>query len=627
MAQAPVKSALAPGTIIKNNYRIEKLIGSGGYANVYYATELTFGYERAIKEVVDPDPGVRLQFQLEARLLIDTKHPGIPRGYYLIDDKDRMYLIMEYVQGKDLEEILNDSLKARRQPLDEQQVLQWAIAVCDALTVLHSLKTPIIHRDIKPANIKITPDGRPVLIDFGLAKLHRPSKNTQVAAQGVSPGFAPPEQYMAKGKTDARTDVYGLGATIYACLTGRDAPEAPARLLSQTGAAGHGADLKPIRYYNPRVSEATERIVKKSLELSPQQRQQTAADLQRELRAALNALGGKAIDPATMEMGPVCAKCRVQNRPGLLNCAHCGAPIGLAGDSFTRGSAKRPVVAPASPGGRGGARTPAKPAAKVPPIAPIAPPSVAHPLADDKRQPTKETLIAPLQRSSKHAAVAPLSPRGTAKQPAVGNLPSPSLLAHAGAGGGVLATDIAGNTALAPRVAQTPANPPATMMTPAVSAPGAATVSQPSKKAWIKVGKTPLGGVGKVILAFGFVEVLWGALIIALGVVMAVTKGEAFPTLPFAGIWLGVALLASLLGGQAISRPVYRRKRVSGFRRGLQSFGLLLYSVVVHAVAIFGVITYSNLQTSATVAIIAFVAFGLNFLFIGIFTMLNMLNN
>ncbi|HET9980902.1 MAG TPA: protein kinase [Ktedonobacterales bacterium] len=619
MAQAPVKSALAPGTIIKNNYRIEKLIGSGGYANVYYATELTFGYERAIKEVTDPDPGVRLQFQLEARLLIDTKHPGIPRGYYLIDDKDRMYLIMEYVQGKDLEEILNDSLKSRRQPLDEKQVLEWAIAVCDALTVLHSLKTPIIHRDIKPANIKITPDGRPVLIDFGLAKLHRPSKNTQAAAQGVSPGFAPPEQYMAKGKTDARTDIYGLGATIYACLTGRDAPEAPARLLAQTGGVGHGADLKPIRYYNPQVSEMTERIVKKSLELSPQQRPQTAADFQRELRAALNALGGKAADPATAEMGPVCARCGVQNRPGLLNCKHCGAPLDMPGDSLTRGSGKRPAVAPVSPGGRGGARIPAK-------APPMAAPAVAHPLADDNRQQTRETLIAAAQRSSKHAAVAAPGARGTAKQPAVGNLPPPSLLAHPGASG-VLATDIAGNNALAPRMAQTPANPPAAMLTPAVATPEPATASQPTKKAWIKAGTTPLGAPGKFILAFGFVELLWGALIIALGVMMAVTQNRSFPTLTFAGIWVAIALLASLIGGQAISRPVYRRKRVSGFRRGLQSFGLLLYSVVVHAVAIFGVINYHNLQTSAPVAIIAFVAFGLNVLFIGIFMMLNMLNN
>jgi predicted Ser/Thr protein kinase len=608
--QAPAKSALAPGTIIRNNYRIEELIGSGGYANVYRATELTFGYERAIKEVIDPDPGVRMQFQLEARLLIDTKHPNIPRGYYLLDDKGRMYLIMEYVHGKDLEEILNESLKSRRQPLDEKQVLQWAVAVCDALTEMHSLKTPIIHRDIKPANIKITPDGRPVLIDFGLAKLHKPSKNTQAAAQGVSPGFAPPEQYMAKGRTDARTDVYGLGATLYACLTGRDAPEAPARLLAQTGAAGQGADLKPVRFYNPQVSEATERVVKKALELSPQQRQQSAADLQRELQAALN--GGKA-GPATLEMGLVCAKCGMQNRPGLLNCANCGTPLESAGDSLARGTAKRPKVAPPGASGvRGTAQMPAIPAS----------PPVAHPLADDQR--TKGTLIAAQQRSSKHAAVAPTPPRGTAKQPAVSNLPTPSILNYPGSGE---ATDIAGNTALAPRVAPPLANPPAKPLNRPTAAPGGAVSSAAMRASWIRVGTTALGGPGKVVLAFGFVETLWGALIIALGVVMAMTKGNNFPIVAFVGAWLIIVLLASVLGGQAISRPIFRRKRVSGFRRGVQGVGLILYSVVVHAVAVWGVTTYSNLQSSATVAIIAFIAFGLNVLFIGIFTMLNMLNN
>jgi hypothetical protein len=523
-----------------------------------------------------------------------------------------MYLIMEYVHGKDLEEILNDSLKSRRQPLDEKQVLQWAIAVCDALTEMHSLKTPIIHRDIKPANIKITPDGRPVLIDFGLAKLHKPSKNTQAAAQGVSPGFAPPEQYMAKGKTDARTDVYGLGATLYACLTGRDAPEAPARLLAQTGAVGQGADLKPIRFYNPQVSEVTERVVKKALELSPQQRQQTAADLQRELQAALK--GGKA-GPATLDMGPVCAKCGMQNRPGLQNCAHCGASLNGAGESLTRGSGKHPKVAPpAASGMRGTAQMPAMPA-----------PPVAHPLADDQR--TKGTLIAAQQRSSnKHAAVSPSAAsaaRGTGKQPAVSNLPSPSILNYPGNGA---AAATAGNTALAPRVAVTPANPPKAVNR-ATAAPATMGSSSSVKSSWIRVGQTALGSPGKVVLAFGFVETLWGALIIALGVVMAVTKGNNFPIVTFVGAWLIVVVLASLIGGQAISRPVYRRKRVSGFRRGLQAFGLLVYSAVVHAVAIWGVTTYSNLQSGATVAIIAFIAFGLNVLVIGIFTMLNMLNN
>ena len=115
-------------------------------------------------------------------------------------------------------------------------MLRWMIDICGALQELHTLRVPIIHRDIKPANIKITPENRPVLIDFGLAKLQRTGNPTMTAAQGVSPGFAPPEQYMAKGRTDGRTDLYGLGATMYACLTGKDPAEAPARLLAQTGA-------------------------------------------------------------------------------------------------------------------------------------------------------------------------------------------------------------------------------------------------------------------------------------------------------------------------------------------------------------------------------------------------------
>src|SRR6185437_4253481 len=117
----------------------------------------------------------------------------------------------------------------------------------------------------------------------------------------------------------------------------------------------------------------------------------------------------------TLDMGPVCAKCGMQNRPGLLNCSNCGTPLGSAGDSLTRGSGKRPKVAPpAASGMRGTAQIPAMPS-----------PPVAHPLADDQR--TKGTLIAAQQRSSnKHAAVSPSAARGTGKQPAVSNLPAPS---------------------------------------------------------------------------------------------------------------------------------------------------------------------------------------------------------
>lgn len=254
------QATLQPGAMLAKRYRIEQLIGSGGYANVYRGADVTLGFDRAIKEVVDSDPGVRDQFRLEAELLINSVHPNIPHGYHILEENGRLYLVMDYVKGPDLEELLNESLTKRQRPLDEERVLEWAMAICGALDEMHSRRVPVIHRDIKPANIKITPGGEPILIDFGLAKLHSRNGPTMTAAQGVSPGFAPPEQYMAKGRTDARTDMYGLGATLYACLTGKDPPEAPGRLLAQTGAGGtQGMHLLPLRKLNPRVSDATER--------------------------------------------------------------------------------------------------------------------------------------------------------------------------------------------------------------------------------------------------------------------------------------------------------------------------------------------------------------------------------
>jgi serine/threonine protein kinase len=296
------RATLAPNTVIAERYRIEELVGSGGYANVYRATDLTHGGARAIKEVVDTDLDSRQQLALEAELLINAKHHNLLQGYQLVEDRGRLYLVMEYVCGKDLEALLHDSLVQRHLALDEVCVLRWLLAVCDALIAMHSLPTPVIHRDIKPANIKIASDGRPVLIDFGLATLQR-TGHPMHTTQRVSPGFAPPEQYLAQGNTDARTDVYGMGATLYACLTGREPPEAPVRLLAQTGATGQGAELQgaeltPVRCYNPQVSETTNQLIVKALALSPLNRQQTAQHLRDEMLRSLRAL-----TPATDAFG------------------------------------------------------------------------------------------------------------------------------------------------------------------------------------------------------------------------------------------------------------------------------------------------------------------------------------
>jgi len=278
---------LSPGMCLADRYRVEALIGSGGYATVYRVTDLQSHLERALKEVSDPDVAIREQFNLEAQLLISSNHPNIPRGYAHFETNGRAYLVMDYVEGHDLEHLLSDSLQRLGRPIDEAQVLRWLLPVCDVLEVMHTRMVPIIHRDIKPANIKLNAQGVPVLIDFGLAKLSRPGPTNQ-AAQGVTPGYAPPEQYLAQGKTDARTDIYAMGATIYTLLVGREPAEAPNRLLVQSGNSGQ--PLIPARMLNPAISASTAHIIDRAMDISPSQRQQTASELRSEMLLALDQL-------------------------------------------------------------------------------------------------------------------------------------------------------------------------------------------------------------------------------------------------------------------------------------------------------------------------------------------------
>ncbi|HEX6797519.1 MAG TPA: protein kinase, partial [Ktedonobacterales bacterium] len=436
MRPQPSQATLQPGALLAKRYRIEQLIGSGGYANVYRGNDVTLGFDRAIKEVVDSDAGVRDQFRLEAELLINSVHPNIPHGYHILEENGRLYLVMDYVKGPDLEELLNESLTKRQRPLDEERVLEWAMAICGALDEMHSRRVPVIHRDIKPANIKITPGGEPILIDFGLAKLHSRNGPTMTAAQGVSPGFAPPEQYMAKGRTDARTDMYGLGATLYACLTGKDPPEAPGRLLAQTGAGGtQGMHLLPLRKLNPRVSDATERVVMRALELSPTNRQQSARQMREELHGALSQL--RSGQPATAVMeGIVCHRCGTENKAESLRCVHCGAPLNLGA------SGKHAAQSPDATGKRAAAGVGLLSSAKMAAVPAQAAAAAganggggrtgrhaAVAQASGKQQAVGTAMADPERRSGKQRAVG----RGSAGPGAGGPAPALPALAAAGA--------------------------------------------------------------------------------------------------------------------------------------------------------------------------------------------------
>ena len=247
---------LSPGQTLKDRYRIVTLLGQGGFGAVYRAWDLNLERPRALKENLDTSESAQRQFKREAQLLSDLSHPNLPKviDHFVLPGQGQ-YLVMEYVEGEDLQQMLE-----RQGPLAEAQAVDWIGQVCDALIYLHSQNPPVIHRDIKPANIKITPQGKAMLVDFGIAKASAPGQKTTVGARAVTPGYSPPEQY-GQGVTDAQSDVYALGATLYALLTGR-APVDSVDLLAR-----NVPPPPPVRQLNPAVSAQVEAAIAGAMQL------------------------------------------------------------------------------------------------------------------------------------------------------------------------------------------------------------------------------------------------------------------------------------------------------------------------------------------------------------------------
>ncbi len=219
---------LAIGTILENRYRIDQLMGYGGMGALYRAYDTHLQRVVAIKENTVAALGIseeaigasRRQFEREALVLARVHHVNLPHvSDHFVTPEGNQYLVMDYIEGEDLAQIV-----ARTGPLPEARALAWINQVCDALEYLHSLQPPIIHRDIKPQNIKVTSTGQVFLVDFGIAKVGGTSGQTLAGAVGVTPGFSPPEQHAMSG-TDVRSDIYALGATLYALLTGQVPPD------------------------------------------------------------------------------------------------------------------------------------------------------------------------------------------------------------------------------------------------------------------------------------------------------------------------------------------------------------------------------------------------------------------
>jgi len=277
---------LKPGTLLHGRYKILRPIGRGGMGAVYEAEDtLLEGRRCAIKEILfgfEADPGyreqVRLQFYREASVLARLDHPNLPKVSDYFSEGDRDYLVMDFVPGRDLREIIEEA-KGSGRFLDERTVLNWAEQLCDALDYLHRQDPPIVHRDIKPSNIKLTPEGRIKLVDFGLVKLLAPDEDrtiTVLQGRGTA-AYTPLEQYGGDmGHTDIRSDIYALGATLYHLLTNTPPPDARQRFLKPDC-------LVPPRAINPRISPRVERAILNAMAMHPDDRPPSVAAFRAEL--------------------------------------------------------------------------------------------------------------------------------------------------------------------------------------------------------------------------------------------------------------------------------------------------------------------------------------------------------
>ena len=265
--------ALQEGSVLKGRYRIDEIIAQGGMGAIYKATDMALEVTVALKENFFSEEVAIRQFKAEAQILANLRHPNLPRvtDHFEIEDQGQ-YLIMDFIDGDDLKDILNN-----RGIISEEEAIKIGIDICNALDYLHRRQPPVVHRDIKPGNVKFSSSGVVHLVDFGLAKQAIAGEQTMTGAQALTPGFAPPEQY-GKG-TDPRTDIYSLGATLFAAVTLEAPPDGLTRATTD-------ATFLDISAKNPAISQEFSAVINKAMEIHTENRYQSA----REFRIALQTL-------------------------------------------------------------------------------------------------------------------------------------------------------------------------------------------------------------------------------------------------------------------------------------------------------------------------------------------------
>jgi eukaryotic-like serine/threonine-protein kinase len=273
---------LQPGITLVNRYLIQGVVGVGGMGAVYSARDLHFPNvvkRVAVKEMVNMarDPIIHetivRNFEREANILATLNHPSIPRIYDYFTHQERSYLIIEFIDGKDLETILNETQGF----LPETQVIDWAIQLCDVLSYLHNYKPePVIFRDMKPSNVMLSTHGNIMLVDFGIAKTFQTGqRGTMIGTEG----YSPPEQY--KGEATPFADIYAMGATLHHLLTRRDPRLEPPFSFSER-------KIIPI---NPAISPEVEAVIYTALQYNPTDRFQSAEAMKEALQTAARKTG------------------------------------------------------------------------------------------------------------------------------------------------------------------------------------------------------------------------------------------------------------------------------------------------------------------------------------------------
>ena len=325
--------------ILANRYRLILLVGQGTMGAVYDAEDLVFKRRVALKRLRYPPEAnehiiqqTRAQFEREAKILATLRHPNLPRVTDYFTFSDQEFLVMDYIEGQSLEEIM------AWQPggLDEFTVLGWADQLLSALEYIHG--HGLVHRDVKPANVRVTPDSQVFLVDFGLVKVFDPaSPKTATAVRGLgTPQYAPPEQYDAElGHTEPRSDIYALGATLYHLLTG-EPPATVTRRVSNPGA------FRTLREIKPSISPDIERVILRAMEVPIAKRFASAGDMRSALKMARVRPIASPVDTSLLPAADLIAARRMRRRRRLLGVTGillillilCSGAFAIAGPSL-----------------------------------------------------------------------------------------------------------------------------------------------------------------------------------------------------------------------------------------------------------------------------------------------------